>query len=77
MSKFRFVLLLIPILLLQACATAVVTSTEGTAIVPDRRTTGSIIDDQGIEFKVSYEFFNDKEIYDHSHINVTSWKSVV
>jgi osmotically-inducible protein OsmY len=77
MSKLKFVLLLIPILLLQACATAVVTSTEGTAIVPDRRTTGSIIDDQGIEFKAAYELFNDKEIYDQSHINVTSYNGIV
>ncbi|OUR64102.1 BON domain-containing protein [Methylophaga sp. 42_25_T18] len=78
MPKFRFIiLLLIPFTFLQGCATAVVTSTEGAAIVPDRRTTGSIIDDQGIEFKASYALFKNKAIYDQSHINVTSYNGII
>jgi osmotically-inducible protein OsmY len=78
MSKLKFVLLfLVPVFVLQGCATAVVTSNEGPAIVPDQRTTGSIIDDQGIEFKASYALFEDKEIYNQSHINVTSYNGIV
>lgn len=81
MSKLKFVLLLlvsiVSITTLQGCATAVVSSTEGASIVPDRRTTGSIIDDQGIEFKSSYALFNNKDIYDQSHVNVTSYNGIV
>lgn len=79
MSKFRLVLLLlIPITLLQGCATAVVTgAATGAAVVHDRRSTGAVIDDQGIEFKAAAALFNDKEIYDQSHINVTSYNGVV
>ncbi|MFW5451172.1 MAG: BON domain-containing protein [Methylophagaceae bacterium] len=79
MPNFRFVLLLlIPIILLQGCATAIVTGgATGTAIVSDRRSAGAVIDDQGIEFKASYRLFTNKEIYDQSHINVTSYNGIV
>ena len=79
MSKLKFVLLLlIPITFLQGCATAVVTgAAAGVSIAHDRRTTGAIIDDQGIEFKASYALFDNKEIYDQSHINVTSYNGIV
>ncbi len=71
-------LLLLPLLVLQGCATAVVTgAATGASIAHDRRSTGSVIDDQGIEFKASYALFKNKEIYDQSHINVTSYNGVV
>jgi len=72
------VLLLIPILLLQGCATAIVAgAATGASIAHDRRSTGAVIDDQGIEFKASSALFNNKEIYDQSHINVTSYNGAV
>ncbi len=79
MSKMKkFACLLLPVLLLQGCATAVVTgAATGASVAYDRRTTGTVIDDQGIEFKASYALFNNKEIYDQSHINVTSYNGVV
>jgi len=79
MSKMnKFALLLMPILLLQGCATAVVTgAATGASVAYDRRTAGTVIDDQGIEFKAAYALFNNKEIYDQSHINVTSYNGVV
>ena len=79
MQNLKFILLLIiPIMILQGCATAVVTGgATGVALVHDRRSTGSIIDDQGIEFKASYALFTNKEIYDQSHINVTSYNGIV
>jgi osmotically-inducible protein OsmY len=47
-SKFAL-LLLLPLILLQGCATAVITgAATGVSIAHDRRTTGSVIDDQGI-----------------------------
>lgn len=74
----KFACLLLPVLLLQGCATAVVTgAATGASVAYDRRTTGTVIDDQGVEFKASYALFNNKEIYDQSHINVTSYNGVV
>lgn len=70
--------LLVPVVLLQGCAPAVVGgAATGASVAYDRRTTGTVIDDQGIEFKASYALFNNKEIYDQSHINVTSYNGVV
>lgn len=71
-------LLLLSILLLQGCAAAVVTGAlTGVTIVSDKRTTGTIIDDQGVEFKASSAIRNNKEIYDQSHINITSYNGLV
>ncbi len=79
MSKLKFALiLLLPLIVLQGCATAVVTgAATGASIAHDRRSTGAVIDDQGIEFKASYALYQNKEIYDQSHINVTSYNGVV
>lgn len=71
-------LLLVPIVFIQGCAPAVVGgAATGASVAYDRRTTGTVIDDQGIEFKASYALFNNKEIYDQSHINVTSYNGIV
>ncbi|WP_438970196.1 BON domain-containing protein [Methylophaga sp.] len=79
MSKMKkFACLTLSILLLQGCATAVVTgAATGASVAYDRRTTGTVIDDQGIEFKASYALYQNKEIYNQSHINVTSYNGVV
>lgn len=74
----NLVWLLVPVVLLQGCAPAVVGgAATGASVAYDRRTTGTVIDDQGIEFKASYALFNNKEIYDQSHINVTSYNGIV
>ena len=79
MQKFKFILLLIiPIIILQGCAAAVVTgAATGASLVHDRRTSGAVIDDQGIEFKAASAIYDNKEIYDQSHINVTSYNGTV
>ncbi len=79
MQHIKYIaLLILSIMILQGCATAVVTGgATGAALIHDRRSTGSVIDDQGIEFKASYTLFNNKEIYDQSHINVTSYNGIV
>jgi len=77
LSKFALILL-VPLITLQGCATAVVTgAATGASLAHDRRTAGSVIDDQGIEFKASLAIYNNKEIYDQSHINVTSYNGTV
>jgi len=76
-SKFAL-LLLLPLILLQGCATAVITgAATGVSIAHDRRTTGSVIDDQGIEFKAASDIYRNKAIYDQSHVNVTSYNGTV
>ena len=79
MSKLKLVLLsLVPIFMLQACATAVVTgAATGATMAHDRRTTGAIIDDQGIEFKADAAIYEKKDLYNQSHINVTSYDGIV
>ena len=71
---------LIPILL-PGCTAAVVGAgaVAGTtaSVAHDRRTTGTFIEDQAIELKAIKSFFSDKEIHDSSHINVTSYNTVV
>jgi len=70
--------LIVPVILLQGCAPVVVGgAATGASVAYDRRTAGTVIDDQGIEFKASYALFNNKEIYDQSHINVTSYNGIV
>lgn len=69
------------LLLLTGCAAAVIGAgaAVGTTatVAHDRRTTGTFIEDQAIELKAVKSFFSDKEIYDSSHINVTSYNTVV
>jgi len=71
---------LIP-LMLSGCAAAVIgagAAAGTTAVVAhDRRTTGTFIEDQNIELKAARSFYSDKEIYDSSHLNVTSYNLVV
>ena len=68
---------LIPILF-SGCAAVIVGGAGTTATVAhDRRTTGTFIEDQAIELKAGKSFFSDKEINDSSHINVTSYNTVV
>ena len=79
MLKSKYVLLLLlPLIVLQGCATAVITgAATGVSIAHDRRTTGSVIDDQGIEFKAASAIYRNKAIYDQSHVNVTSYNGTV
>ena len=79
MLKSKFVLLLLlALIVLQGCATAVITgAATGASIAHDRRTTGSVIDDQGIEFKAASAIYRNKAIYDQSHVNVTSYNGTV
>lgn len=79
MSKIKLALvLMVTIITLQGCATAVVTgAATGASVIHDRRSAGAVIDDQGIEFKASYALFDNKNIYNQSHINVTSYNGIV
>ena len=70
---------LVTTLLLGGCAAAVVGggAATGAGIAHDRRTAGTIIDDEGIELKALADIYKDKELYSQSHINVISFNGVV
>ena len=64
--------------MLAGCAAAVVAGgATGAAVAYDRRTAGTILEDQAIETKAWQSFRPDKEINDNAHINVTSYNTIV
>lgn len=79
LTKVYSTLLLICLLpALSGCAAALVGGgavAAGTII--DRRTTGTQIEDQSIEFKANKQINEDAELNDQAHINVTSYNTVV
>lgn len=70
--------LLVFMLLLQGCVAVVGgAAATGAAVAYDRRTAGTVIEDESIELKAGQAFREDKEINDTSHLNVTSYNMVV
>ena len=66
-------------LLLSGCVPVVlVGGAAATAtVVHDRRTAGSMVEDQAIELRVKSALRKDEEIADQTHINVTSYNGIV
>jgi osmotically-inducible protein OsmY len=76
--NFRLYSLLASVLILTGCAAAAVTGVAaGTSVAADTRTTGTVIEDQSIEFKAGRAFSADKELDGKAHINTTSYNTVV
>lgn len=74
----RLLLLLFILPLLGGCVAAAVTAVgAGAAVAVDKRTTGTMIDDQSIEFKAATAIANDKTLGDNIHVNVTSYNGMV
>ncbi|HED19233.1 MAG TPA: BON domain-containing protein [Gammaproteobacteria bacterium] len=71
--------LLMSALLLNGCIPVVVVggAAATASVVHDRRTTGSIVEDQAIELRVGDAIRKDKELSKQSHINVTSYDYIV
>ena len=76
-THIRVYLLLIVVALLQACAAAVIGGATGISVVTDKRTTGTVIEDQAIELKALRAFSDNKQISDKAHLNVTSYNTIV
>jgi osmotically-inducible protein OsmY len=63
---------------LQGCAeVAAVGGATAISVAHDRRTAGSVLEDQDIELKALRNLVNDKDINDKTHINVTSYNQIV
>ncbi len=73
------VILLAPLLLMQGCAPVAVTgaTTAVSTMVADRRTTGTIIEDEAIENKFRLALWDRKELNKRVHVNVTSYNTWV
>ncbi len=65
--------------LVQACAPVVVGggAAVGVGAAHDRRSVGTVIDDEAIELTAANILFSDKELYEQTHVNVTSYNYVV
>ena len=63
---------------LGGCGAVVVGGATAAAVIAqDRRTTGTIVDDQGIEMRASSELRQNTELDEKSHISVTSFNRAV
>ncbi len=63
---------------LGGCAAAVVGgAAAGAVIAHDRRTTGTIVEDQAIELRAGEALRDNPQIASQSHINVTSYNQIV
>ncbi len=71
-------LLSLVVLLIQGCAAAVIGGAATTAVLAaDPRTTGTILDDEMIEFKIIEALYDQPELSQQSHLNVTSYNGNV
>lgn len=72
------VLMLSLVLLLQGCATAIVAgAATGAVVAHDRRTVGSMVDDEAVEVKATGGIVADNQLKGQAHINVTSMNGIV
>lgn len=63
---------------LQGCAEMLAGGAAiGASAVHDRRSAGTVMDDEGIEWKALGELRSDGELWDQTHINVTSFNRAV
>ena len=77
-KEYRWLILLLILPHLLGCAiTAAGGSTAAGAATLDRRTAGTIIEDQAIELKAYRAIQADKELDEQTHINVTSYDTAV
>lgn len=63
---------------LSGCAGVVVGgAATGVAVIHDRRSPGRVIDDKGLDWKVSQAIYEEQEVSNASHINVTVYNGVI
>ncbi len=78
LKKAPLLALFLCIILLSGCAAvAVGTATTGVAVIHDRRTAGTVIDDQTIELKALNILFGVDKIRINTHVNATCYNGVL
>ncbi len=65
------------IAMLHGCAGALVAGGAGAAATTDRRGAGTVVSDRALEFKVTNAIYDDKELSELAHINITSYNNVI
>lgn len=78
MNNPALIILVFILALLQGCAAVMVGgAATGANVAHDRRTTGTFIEDEAIELKSLKALYNDKGINSQTHLNVTSFNTIV
>jgi osmotically-inducible protein OsmY len=77
MKDIRLIALICVLTLLHGCAAIFIGGATGVNVTQDRRTTGTFIEDQAIELKSMDAILQDKEVSSQTHLNVTSFNTVV
>jgi osmotically-inducible protein OsmY len=63
---------------LQGCVGGVIAAgSAGAAVAVDRRSAGTIVDDEAIELKISKAINEDNALGEKAHINITSYNNIV
>lgn len=77
--KFKITSLLIIISILTGCTGGLVVggAVTGVATAHDRRSIGTVIDDNTLEWDISHALYNDAELDEASHINVTVYNNTI
>lgn len=76
----RLIFVLLAPLMLGGCAAPLViggAAATGAVVANDRRTAGTMLDDERIELNILSEVARDQQLVDHTHINVTSYNGIV
>jgi len=74
----RLSLVLIIVICLQGCAAVVVGGgATAASLAVDRRTTGTVVEDEAIELKSAKLILQNQELNDKTHINITSYNTRV
>ena len=78
MKDIRLIALICVLTLSHGCAAIFIGgAATGVNVAQDRRTTGTFIEDQAIELKSMDAILQDKEVSSQTHLNVTSFNTVV
>ncbi len=68
------IFILFSLYILSGCTAAVVGgAVAGTSVVLDKRTTGDYVEDQNIKAKFTRLYYQDKQLAEQTHINITSY----
>jgi len=71
-------LVIISALLIQGCAATIIAGGAGVAAVAvDQRTTGTVVEDQAIEFRIANGLHGDAELLAQANVSATSYNHVV
>ena len=78
-SHLMLLILLVTVFLFQGCAPVAITgaTTAVSTVAADRRTTGTMIEDEAIEIKSRLALSDRKELNDRVHINFTSFNTTI